>query len=65
MNAVMQDPSSPDLTELRTRAEQYRAMAETARMAGSYDALLRLAGRFEMLASEIEAASRPDRRLPA
>lgn len=54
----MQDLSAPESMELRARAEQYRDMAETAQTVGSYDALLRLAERFEALASEIEAASR-------
>jgi hypothetical protein len=65
MNAAMQHPFYPDLTELRAKAEQYRAMAETARVVDSYDALLRLAGRFETLASEIEAAAGADHRLTA
>lgn len=42
--------------QIRARALEYRAMAETARMADTMRALLRLADRFERLADEQEAA---------
>ena len=44
--------SMPDLSieELRTRAAQYREMAQTARTEAAADSLLRLAERFEALA---------------
>jgi len=38
--------------ELRQRAEQYRAMAATARTAQAVDGLLKLAERFDTLAEE-------------
>ena len=55
----MQEIRPLDYAELRARAEQYREMAGTARMVGAYDALLRLAGRFERLAADAEAATGP------
>lgn len=55
----MHDPSPQESDELRARAEHYREMAETARLVGSQDALLRLACRFEALAAQVEAASAP------
>lgn len=47
-------PSLSELTaeQLRARAAEYRRMADTARVRGSLESLLRLAERFEQLARE-------------
>jgi hypothetical protein len=45
-------------TELRERAREYRHMAATATTAETQQALLRLAGKFDVLANEKDASSR-------
>jgi hypothetical protein len=44
--------------QFRERAAEYRRMATTARMVGTDEALLRLAARFEALATQQETALR-------